>query len=155
MLENEILQKLESMGIVLPIPPTAAANYVPCVKTGNLLFVSGQLPMKEGKMAFVGQVTTVVSMEKALLASRLCAVNILAQISAMGYLGKIKRFVRIGGFVNAPSGFADHPKIMNGASDFFVSVFGESGRHARTALGVASLPFDAPVEIEALLEIDG
>ena len=150
-----IEQKLAAQGIVLHPPPNPVANYVGFVRTGNLLFVSGQVCVDpEGKLIAKGKLGGPVTVEQGNAAARGCAINLLAQVkSALGDLDKVVRVVRIGGFVNSAPDFVDGPKVLNGASDLMVAAFGEKGRHARTTLGVASLPADASVEVEGLFEV--
>ena len=147
--------KLADLGIILPTPPTPVANYVGFVRTGNLLVVSGQLCLDiEGKLVAKGKLGGGVSVEDGQRAARACAVNLLAQVkAALGDLDKVVRVVRLGGFINSAPDFLDGPKVMNGASDLMVEVFGDKGRHARTTVGVASLPADAAVEVEGLFEV--
>jgi enamine deaminase RidA (YjgF/YER057c/UK114 family) len=147
--------RLSELGIALPDPAAPVANYVPASRTGNLLMVSGQLGFDlEGKLTAIGKVGAEVSVEEAKAAARLCAINILAQAKAsLGSLDTVARIVRLGGFIAATPEFTQHPAVMNGASDLMVEVFGDAGRHARTTVGVTSLPLDSPVEIEALIEI--
>lgn len=144
-------QKLASLGIDLPTPPQAVANYVPYVVAGNMVIISGQLPMKDGQLAFRGKVGQDLSLEKGQAAARLCAINILTQLkdACGGNLDCISRCVKVGGFVNCGPDYTDQPKVLNGASDLMVEVFGESGRHARAAVGVNALPLGAAVEVEA------
>ena len=148
-------KKLADLGIELPKPAAPVANYVPFVRTGNFMVVSGQLCLDaDGKLVAKGQLGGAVSIEEGQKAARACALNLLAQIkAALGDLDKIARVVRLGGFINSAVGFADGPKVMNGASDLMVEVFGDKGRHARTTVGVASLPADAAVEVEGLFEV--
>jgi enamine deaminase RidA (YjgF/YER057c/UK114 family) len=147
-------KRLAELGIVLPEPVAPVANYVPFVCTGNFLVVSGQLCLDtEGKLVAKGQLGGGVSIDEGIKAARACAINILAQLKgALGDLDKIARVVRLGGFINSAPGFPDGPKVMNGASDLMVAVFGDKGRHARTTIGVAALPLDAAVEVEAAFE---
>lgn len=147
--------KLKELGIVLAQAPAPVANYVPAVRTGNLLMVSGQLCFDgDGKIAVKGRLGGGVSIEDGQKAARACAVNLLAQVkAALGDLDRVSRVVRLGGFINSVPGFAEGPKVMNGASDLMVAVFGDKGRHARTTVGVAALPADAAVEVEGLFEI--
>ena len=147
--------KLAALGITLPTPAAPIANYVAVVRTGNLLVVSGQLCFgAEGKLVASGQLGAGVSIEDGALAARACAVNLLAQIKAnIGELDKVVRVVRLGGFINSAPGFNDGPKVMNGASDLMVEVFGDKGRHARTTVGVSALPVNAAVEVEGLFEV--
>jgi enamine deaminase RidA (YjgF/YER057c/UK114 family) len=147
--------KLAGLGISLPTPAAPVANYVAFVRSGNLLTVSGQLCFgPDGKLVAKGRLGDGVSIEDGQKAARACAVNLLAQVkAAVGNLDKIARVVRLGGFINSAPGFGDGPKVMNGASDLMVDVFGDKGRHARSTVGVAALPADAAVEVEGLFEI--
>lgn len=149
-------QKLASLQIILPVPPQAVANYVPYVIAGNLVIISGQLPLKEGAVAFKGKVGQDLSLEEGQVAARLCAINILTQLKEAcgGDLARVKRCVRLGGFVNCGTDFTDHPKVINGASDLMADVFGDIGRHARAAVGVNALPLGSAVEVEATFLID-
>ncbi|WP_420132423.1 RidA family protein [Rhodopseudomonas sp.] len=150
-----IEQKLTAQGIVLPEPTSPVANYVGFVRTGNLLVVSGQICFDaEGKLIAKGKLGANVSIEDGNAAARGCAINLLAQLkAALGDLDKVVRVVRLGGFINSTPDFTDGPKVMNGASDLMVAAFGDKGRHARTTIGVASLPADAAVEVEGLFEV--
>jgi enamine deaminase RidA (YjgF/YER057c/UK114 family) len=146
-------EKLESLGITLPTPPKPAGSYVPVVRTGNLIFVSGQIPMKDGQVQFKGQVPTSISVEDAQKAAKICITNVLAQLKAeLGTLDKISKIVRVSGFVNSSPEFYEHPKIINAASDMLFEIFGENGRHTRIALGVSSLPLNSAVEIDLIAE---
>src|SRR4051812_19112720 len=150
-------RRLEELGITLPTPTPPVANYVPFVRTGNLVVISGQLCFGlDGKLApaHIGKLGAEVSMEAGLAAARLAGINVLAQLqSAIGDLDKVARCVRLGGFINAVPTFAALPQVMNGASDLMVEVFGDKGRHARSTIGVAELPADAAVEVEAMFEV--
>lgn len=148
-------QKLAADGIVLPKPAAPVANYVGFVRTGNLLFVSGQVCFdSDGKLIAKGKLGADVATEQGQAAARGCAINLLAQVkAALGDLDKVVRVVRIGGFVNSAPDFLDGPKVLNGASDLMVQAFGDKGRHARTTVGVASLPADAAVEVEGVFEV--
>jgi enamine deaminase RidA (YjgF/YER057c/UK114 family) len=151
--------KLAALGIALPAPSAPVANYLPFVMSGPLLFVSGQLAFgPDGKIApgHTGKLGAAVSNSAGQAAARLCVINILAQAkAALGDLERISRCVRLGGFINAAPGFSQLAGVMNGASDFIVEVLGDKGRHARSTVGVAELPLDCAVEIEALFEIEG
>ncbi|MDE1769045.1 MAG: RidA family protein [Thaumarchaeota archaeon] len=148
-----IEEKLESLGILLPTPPKPAGSYIPVVRTGNLVFVSGQIPMKDGQVQFKGQVPTTISVEDAQKAARLCIINVLAQLKVeLGTLDKISRIVRVSGFVNSSSEFYEQPKIINTASDLLFEIFGERAKHSRIAVGVASLPLNSAVEIDLIAE---
>lgn len=150
-----IEQKLASLGITLPTPAAPVANYVPFVRTGNQLVVSGQLCFgPDGKLVVTGQLGGTVSMEDGQKAARACAINLLAQVkAALGDLDKVVRVVRLGGFINSAPSYGDGPKVMNGASDLMVEVFGDKGRHARSTVGVSALPAQAAVEVEGLFEV--
>lgn len=148
-------KKLQELGIALAEPRAPMANYVPFVRTGNLLNVSGQVCLDgDGKLVAKGRLGDGVSIEDGQKAARVCAINLLAQVkAALGDLDKVVRVVRLGGFINSAPGFADGPKVMNGASDVMVAVFGDKGKHARSTVGVAALPADATVEVEGLFEV--
>ncbi|MGI0004491.1 MAG: RidA family protein [Candidatus Nitrosotenuis sp.] len=149
-----IQEKLDELDISLPTPPKPAGSYIPVVVSGNLAFVSGQIPMQDGKVVFTGKVPTERSVEEAQKAARLCAINILAQIKAnLGSLERVARIVRVSGFVNSTTDFTEQPKVINAASDLFFDIFGEAGRHSRIAVGVASLPLNSTVEIDAIIEL--
>lgn len=152
---GKVETRLAELGITLPNPMPPIANYLPYVITGNLVVISGQLPAVDGKVAVTGKVSWGVSVDKAREAARLSLVNVLAHLKAAcgGDLDRVRRVVRLGGFVAAPSDFRDHAQVMNGASNLAVAVFGDAGRHARTTIGVSSLPQDASVEVEGLFEI--
>lgn len=147
-----IEEKLSSLGITLPILPDPVGSYIPVVVSGNLAFVSGQIPVEGSYVKFRGKV---VSIETGQQAARLCAINGLAQLkSSLGSLDKIKRVIKLTGFVNCDPSFANHPKVINGASDLLVQLFGEKGKHARVAVGVSSLPLDSAVEIDLIIELN-
>lgn len=149
--------KLAALGVALPTPAAPVANYLGYVATGSLLVISGQLPFgADGKIdpAHAGKIGAEVSAEAAKAAARLCVINVLAQAkAAVGDLDKIVRCVRLGGFMNAAPGYVNLPPVMNGASDFIVEILGEAGRHARSTVGVAELPLNSSVEVEAMFEI--
>jgi enamine deaminase RidA (YjgF/YER057c/UK114 family) len=148
-------QNLKAQGIVLPAPKAPVANYVPFVRSGNLLFVSGQVCLDaDGKLIAKGKLGAGVSIEDGAAAARGCGINLLAQVkAAVGDLDKVVRVVRLGGFVNSAPDFLEGPKVLNGASDLMVAVFGDKGRHARTTVGVSALPSDAAVEVEGVFEV--
>ena len=155
---SNIEQRISELGITLPPAPAPAANYVPYVRSGNLIFVSGQVCFgPDGKLAdqHKGKLGAEVSDEKGREAARICALNVIAQVKAAlgGDLGKVVRCVRLGGFINATPDYAAIPQIMNGASDLMVEIFGEAGKHARSTVGVAELPMDCAVEVEAIFEV--
>ena len=147
--------RLKQLGIELPEVVAPAANYIPVRKSGSMMYVAGQVPSTGGKDQFVGKVGREVSIEEAQKAARLCAINILAQLRVAlgGSLDRVVGCVRLGGFVNAAPEFGDHPKVINGASDLMVQVFGDAGRHARAAVGCNSLPRNVAVEVDAIFEI--
>lgn len=151
---SDIASRLAALGLVLPQAASPLANYVPFVIAGGLLTISGQLPLVDGKLLATGIVGAEVSVADAIEAARASFINVLAQAAAaLGDLGRVTRIVRLGGFIAATPDFTRHAEVMNGASDLAVGVFGERGRHARSTVGVASLPLGAPVEIEALLAV--
>ena len=151
-----IKEKIESLGLTLPVAALPVAAYVPAVKTGNLVFVAGQLPLVDGKIVKEGKVGKEVSPEEAKDMAQVCALNALAAIALVADLDQIERVVRVGGFVNGIPGFTAIPPIINGASELFIKLFGEvNGKHARTAIGVAELPLNAPVEVEVLVQLKG
>ena len=147
-----IEEKIKSIGIKLPIPPNPAGSYIPVVKSGNLLFVSGQIPMEDGKVAFTRKVSD-ANIETAQKSARMCAINILAQLKKeLGDLEKISKIVRLSGFVNSVPEFTQQPKVINAASDLLYEIFGECGKHSRIAVGVSSLPLNSMTEIDAIVE---
>jgi len=152
---DTITAKLAEMGIVLPEPPKPAASYVGFMRQGDLVIVSGQLPMTNGILELTGHLGNGVSIEDAQLAARTCAINILAQVKVAcdGDLSRIKQCVRLGGFVSCTSDFTNHHIVINGASDFIGEALGDKGIHARAAVGVTSLPLNAAVEIDAIFAI--
>jgi len=148
--------RLSELGITLPEAAAPVANYVGYVKTGNLVFVSGQITLKDGKPMYLGKLGAEISLEDGQSAATLCAINIVAQLKAAcdGDLDRVRRVVKLGGFVNSTPEFTDQPKVINGASDLMVAVFGDNGKHARAAVSVASLPLGVSVEVDAVVEID-
>lgn len=155
MTTNKFEARLAELGIDLPNAAPPAANYVPARKSGSLIYIAGQVPTAGGKDQYVGKVGQNVSIEDAQKAARLCAINILAQLRTAlgGSLNGVVGCVRLGGFVNATPEFGDHPKVINGASDLMVEVFGDAGRHARAAVGCNSLPRNVAVEVDAIFEV--
>lgn len=144
-------EKLSSLGISLPVPPEPAGSYMPVVLFGNLAFVAGQIPTEGKQVKFRGKVESVAMGQEA---ARLCTINALAQLkSSLGSLNGIKRVIKVTGFVNSDPSFTDHAKVLNGASDLLVAIFGEKGKHVRAAVGVSSLPLDSAVEIEFIVEV--
>ncbi|WP_207478208.1 RidA family protein [Arenibaculum pallidiluteum] len=152
---QSIESRLAQLGIELPQPAAPAAAYVPTIRTGNLVYVSGQLPVWNGEIRFKGKVGATVTVEQAQEAARLCALNLLAQVHAAcgGSLDAVRRCVKLGGFVASGPDFYDHPKVVNGASQLMLDVLGDAGRHARFAVGAPALPFDVPVEVDAVFEV--
>ncbi|MBI4184712.1 MAG: RidA family protein [Proteobacteria bacterium] len=152
---GKIDARLKELGIELPEAPSPVANYVPFVRVGSLLFLAGQIPLKGGKLAFAGKVGGGLSLAEGQQAARLCALNALAQAKAAcgGDLDRVRRCVKLTGFIASGPEFTDHAKVMNAASDLMVAVFGDAGRHGRTSVGAPSLPLDAAVEVEAVFEI--
>ncbi|ASY24351.1 YjgF_YER057c_UK114_like_1 family protein [Candidatus Nanopelagicus abundans] len=147
-------EKIESLGLTLPVAALPIAAYVPAVKTGNLVFVAGQLPLVDGKIVKEGKVGKEVTPEEAKEMAQVCALNALAAITLVADIDQIERIIRVGGFVNGIPGFFAIPPIINGASELFIKLFGEvNGKHARTAIGVAELPLNAPVEVEVLVQL--
>ncbi len=148
-----IEEKLKSLGITLPLPPTPAGSYIPAIRSGKLVYISGQIPIDNGKVAFTGKVSD-QNLELAQNSAKICAINILAQIKReIGDLDKVSKIIKLSGFVNSEPEFSQHPKVINSASDLIFEIFGEKGKHSRIAVGVASLPFDSMTEIDAIIEI--
>jgi enamine deaminase RidA (YjgF/YER057c/UK114 family) len=154
-MNSSIEKRLAELGIALPAPGAPGGNYVPFVIVGDLAFMAGQVAREAGRMRYTGKLGRELGIEEGQAAARLCALNLLAQLKVAcdGDLTRVQRCVRLSGFVNSAPDFFDHPKVINGASDFIVDVMGEAGRHARTALGVAALPMDSAVEIEAIFQL--
>jgi len=149
MIEN----RLKELSIEIPTPPNPAGSYIPVVTTGNLAFVSGQIPMRDGKVVFEGKVPDKQSIDSARNAAEICIINGLAQLKVnLGSLDKITKFVRISGFVNSNRDFTEHPKVINAASDLLFQIFGDIAKHSRIAVGVASLPLNSTVEIDMVVE---
>ena len=147
--------KLAELGITLPTPAAPVANYIGFNLVGKLVIVSGQIPLVDGKVAVTGKLGAGVSVEDGQRAARICFINLLAQVkAAAGDLDRVKRVVRLGGFVACTPDFTQQPQVINGASDLAVAVFGEKGKHARAAVGCPSLPVDAAVEVEGMFELE-
>lgn len=153
---SSIESRLNELGITLPEPAAPVANYLPYVVTGNLVFISGQVTIGPDGFEYQGKVGSDFSVEDGAAAARLCAINILAQLKAAceGDLERVRRCVKLGGFVNSTTEFTDHPKVINGASDLMVEVLGDRGKHARFAVGAGSLPLNVAVEVDAVFEIE-
>jgi len=147
--------RLAELGISLPTPAVPVASYLPFVRTGSLVMISGQVTMDNGELRFVGKLGDTMSVEEGYQAARLCGVNLIAQmrVACDGDLDRVKRIVRLGGFVNSTPDFTDHPKVINGASDLMQEVFGDAGQHARAAVGSSSLPLGVAVEVDAIVEL--
>ena len=154
-MSGKVESRLKDLGIQLPTPPAPVASYVPYVVSGNLVFISGQVTIAADGLKYVGTVGKELSLEDGKAAARLCAVNVIAQVKAAagGDLDRVKRCVKVTVFVNAVPGFAQHPEVANGASDLFVEVFGDAGKHARAAVGAGSLPRNVAAEVEAVFEL--
>jgi enamine deaminase RidA (YjgF/YER057c/UK114 family) len=152
---GRVAAKLAELGIQIPVAQPPLAAYVPFAVSGKLVVVSGQLPMQDGKLAVSGKLGDTVTVEQGHHAARLCLLNVLAHLhtATEGDLDRVARIVRLGGFVACAAGFTQHPAVINGASELAVQIFGDAGRHARAAVGVASLPLDAAVELEAIVEL--
>lgn len=151
----KIESRLAEIGVILPDVPKPVASYVPAVRSGNLLFLSGQLCTVDGELKYRGKVGKEVSLEDACEAAKAAAINSLTVIKQqIGSLDKVKRIVKVVGYVASDPNFSEQPKVVNGTSDFLVEVFGEKGSHARSAVGVASLPLNVPVEVEMIVEIE-
>ena len=149
-----IKEKLSSFGLTLPTAAAPVAAYVPAVKSGNLVFTAGQLPVVDGKLFLTGKVGSDVTPEDAKKMAEICVLNALAAISLVADIDQIEKIVRVGGFVNGAPGFVAIPAVINGASELLIKIFGEvNGKHARTAVGVAELPLNAPVEVEMLVQL--
>lgn len=153
---GKIDDRLNELGVEIPTPAAPVANYLGWVRTGNLVFTAGQVTIKDGEFLHIGKVGAEISPEEANEAARLCAINIIAQIKQAcdGDLDRVKRIVKLVGFVNGTLDFTGHPGVINGASDFMVEVFGDKGKHARSAVGAGSLPLNIAVEIEAVVEVE-
>jgi len=151
-----VMEKLALLGLTLPTAAAPVAAYVPAVKTGNLVFTAGQLPVVDGKLVLTGKVGSDVTPEDAKKMAEICALNALAAISLVADIDQIEKIVRVGGFVNGVPGFVAIPAVVNGASELLIKLFGDvNGKHARTAVGVAELPLNAPVEIEMVVQLKG
>ena len=149
-----VKEKLATLGLTLPTAAAPVAAYVPAVKTGNLVFTAGQLPVVDGKLVLTGKVGSDVTAEDAKKMAEICALNALAAISLVADIDQIEKIVRVGGFVNGAPGFVAIPAVINGASELLIKLFGDvNGKHARTAVGVAELPLNAPVEVEMVVQL--
>jgi enamine deaminase RidA (YjgF/YER057c/UK114 family) len=147
-------QRLQELGLELPAPPKPVANYVPAVQVGDLLFLSGVLPSRDGQIIMTGKLGQGITIEQGVEAARVAVLNGLSIVKhEIGSLDRVKRIVKVVGYIASAPGFTDHPQVLNGASDLLVSLFGDTGRHARVAVGAAELPRHAPVEIELIVQI--
>ena len=150
---TEVRAKLAELGLALPVAAKPVAAYVPAIRTGNIVFTAGQLPMVDGALAKTGKVGGEISIEEAKKLAEVCALNALAAVETVADVNKIVRVVRAVGYVNGVAGFTQQPAVINGASELFLHIWGEAGKHARSALGVAELPLNAPVEVELTVEV--
>ena len=152
-MSTDVRAKLAELGLTLPVAALPIAAYVPAVRTGNIVFTAGQLPLVDGAMAQTGKTGGDVSVERAKELAQICALNALAAVALVADINKIVKVVRVVGYVNGVAGFVNHPAVVNGASELFVHIWGNAGKHARSAIGVAELPLNSPVEIELTVEI--
>lgn len=154
-MSTRIEERLKELGLELPKASAPGANYIPFVRSGSLIYVSGQVCQWNGERRFIGKLGREFTLEQGQEAARLCALNVIAQlqVAIAGDFSRFVRCVRVGGYVNSAPDFLNHPQVINGASDLFVAVLGEEGRHARTAIGVSALPYDVAVEVDAVFEI--
>ena len=150
---SDVRSKLAELGLTLPLAAKPVAAYVPAIRTGNLVFTAGQLPLVDGKIIATGKVGGAITPEQAKELAQICALNALAAVETVAKVDDIVKVVRVVGYVNGISGFINPPVVVNGASELFLSIWGEAGKHARSAIGVADLPLDAPVEIELTVEL--
>ena len=150
---TEVRAKLAELGLALPVAAKPVAAYVPAIRTGSIVFTAGQLPMVDGALAKTGKVGGEISIEEAKKLAEVCALNALAAVETVADINKIVRVVRVVGYVNGVAGFTQQPAVINGASELFLHIWGEAGKHARSALGVAELPLNAPVEVELTVEV--
>jgi len=151
---TDVTRKLAELGLKLPVAAKPVAAYVPAIRTGNLVFTAGQLPLVDGAIPMTGKVGDKVSAEDAKKFAQVCALNALAAVETVADVNKIIRIVRVVGYVNGIAGFTSQPAVVNGASELFLHIWGEAGKHARSAIGVAELPLDAPVEVELTVELE-
>jgi enamine deaminase RidA (YjgF/YER057c/UK114 family) len=150
---TDVRAKLAELGLTLPIAAKPVAAYVPAIRTGNIVFTAGQLPMVDGALSRTGKVGGEVNLDDAKKLAEVCALNALAAVETVADVNKILRVVRVVGYVNGVSGFTQQPAVINGASELFLHIWGEAGKHARSAVGVAELPLNAPVEVELTVEV--
>ena len=152
---TDVRAKLAELGLTLPIAAKPIAAYVPAVRTGNLVFTAGQLPLIDGKISIVGKVGGPVTVEQAKELAQVCALNCLSAVATVADIDDIVKIVRVVGYVNGVPGFINQPAVVNGVSELFVHIWGEAGKHARSAVGIAELPLDSPVEVELTVELRG
>ena len=150
---SDVRAKLAELGLTLPVASKPVAAYVPAIRTGNLVFTAGQLPMVDGKIVATGKIGRLVTPGQGKELAQICALNALAAVETVANIDDIVRVVRVVGYVNGVAGFINPPVVVNGASELFVHIWGEAGKHARSAIGVADLPLDVPVEIELTVEL--
>ena len=150
---TDVRAKLAEIGLTLPVAAKPVAAYVPAIRTGNIVFTAGQLPLVNGAMPATGKVGDKVTIEEAKKLAEVCALNALAAVETVADVNKIVKVVRVVGYVNGVAGFTSQPAVVNGASELFIQIFGEAGKHARSAVGIAELPLDAPVELELTVEM--
>ena len=150
---QNVRAKLADLGLILPVAAKPVAAYVPAIRTGNLVFTAGQLPLVDGAIPSTGKVGTKVSVDEAKRLAQVCALNALAAVETVADVNKIVKVVRVVGYVNGEPGFISQPAVVNGASELYLHIWDEAGKHARSAIGVAELPLDAPVEVELTVEI--
>jgi len=148
-----VRERLKELGLSIPVAAKPVAAYLPASRTGNIIFTAGQLPMREGSLVKEGKVGQEVTVEEAKNLAQLCALNCLAAVETITPIEKITRIIRVVGYVNGVSGFTSQPAVMNGASELFVALWGEAGKHARSAVGVAELPLNSPIEVELTVEV--
>ena len=151
---TDVRSKLAELGLTLPVAAKPVAAYVPAIRTGNLVFTAGQLPLVDGAIPSTGKVGTKVSVDEAKRLAQVCALNALAAVETVADVNKIVKVVRVVGYVNGEPGFISQPAVINGASELYLHIWGEAGKHVRSAIGVAELPLDAPVEVELTVEIE-
>ena len=154
-MSGTVNQRLTDMGVELPNPAAPAANYMPFITTGKMIFVSGQITVLDGEFLYLGKVGDTLSVDDGYKAARICAINLIAQVkeACFGDLDRVTQVVKLGGFVNCTPDFTDQPKVINGASDLISEAFGDSGKHARFAVGASSLPLGVAVEVDGVFEI--
>jgi enamine deaminase RidA (YjgF/YER057c/UK114 family) len=154
-MKTDVKAKLESLGKTLPVAALPVAAYVPAIRTGNLVFTAGQLPLVDGQMAGTGKVGAEITPERAKELAEICALNCLAAVNTVADVNKIVKIVRVVGYVNGVAGYVNQPIVVNGASELFLAIWGDAAKHARSAVGIAELPLNSPVEIELTVEVEG